>query len=214
MSVRCWKRALRKVDWRTARRAFSRCAVTGGVGVGGALNANSATLTTALPVTNCGTGKTTSTGTGSAVLSGTPTITTPNMTGVTTGTRSAAGSIGELQKVSTSSTSLTTGTVANCSSVSLTAGDWLVSGTIQFVPSSGGSLTAVYSGINTTSAALPTYSQYNNDTAAFTLSHAQTQSTPPVPLLLTATTTVYLIGNANFSGTATCNGTIVAVRFH
>ena len=59
--------------------------VTGGLGVSGALYANNAVLTNALPVLSGGTGVTTSTGTGSVVLSSSPTLVTPAL-GAATGT--------------------------------------------------------------------------------------------------------------------------------
>jgi hypothetical protein len=111
---------------------------------------------------------------------------------------------------------MTAGTTANCTSKSLTAGDWLVWGSVQFNPAGTTTVSAIYAGINTTSATLPASgSQYNNLISTFTTGQAQILSTPMVIENLASTTTVFLVGNSSFgTSTMTCNGWINAVRYH
>lgn len=74
------------------------------------------------------------TGSGANVFGTSPTITTPNIVGVTNGSNAAAGSVGEYVTASPTGISLTTGTTINLTSISLTAGDWDVSGAVEFSP--------------------------------------------------------------------------------
>lgn len=138
---------------------------------------------------------------------------TAGIIGTTTNNNANAGSIGEFQQQVTTGTSLTNSTAANCSSISLSAGDWDIRGTIQFIPT--GALTLIWGSINTTSA---TQNGVTNGgsfllNAAMTSAQQQIASTRTVRLSLASTTTVYLVGTAAFaSGTTTCTGVIEARR--
>lgn len=133
--------------------------------------------------------------------------------GTTTNDSPAAGSIGENPTNSNSSVSMTNNTPANCTSQSLTAGNWLVWGVVSFVPNSGTTITQLVAGIGTTSATLPAIGAFSSLAATFTTSANQGLVTPPVTLKLASTTTVYLIGQSQFAtSTMGCTGNISALR--
>ncbi|MGA7675145.1 MAG: DUF2793 domain-containing protein [Rhizomicrobium sp.] len=150
-----------------------------------------------------------------------PAITTPTITGVTDGSSAAAGKVGEYV-VSTiasgSAVSLTTATTANVTSIALTAGDWDVTGLVEFIAASAtvAANAPIYAGLGSTSATL-TDTQYSlmRAGAMTTTSYSPWNSidAPIVRLSLTATTTIYLQAQATFTaGTMTAYGTIRARR--
>jgi hypothetical protein len=145
-------------------------------------------------------------------LQATSTITpssTAGIVGTATNDNANAGSVGEYVTNSTSGTSLATNTSANCTSVSLTAGDWDVSGSVQYNPAGSTNMSGLNSGISTTSATLGALGTSNAIGATLTTGIGQIQSTPVVRISLSGTTTVFLIGNASFgTSTMTCNGFI------
>jgi hypothetical protein len=113
-----------------------------------------------------------------------------------------------------SATSLTTTTAKTVTSISLTPGEWDVTGTVGFLI--GGNAIQVVAAISTTNNTLPSepwtggYSQLG-----FVSGAVSNQNVPiaPVTLVLTSTTTVYLIARCTFSSsTATAYGSIVARR--
>jgi hypothetical protein len=143
---------------------------------------------------------------------------TAGVVGTTTNNNAAVGAIGEFisSAVSAPGTTLTTTTPANATSISLTAGDWDVSGEVWFNVGTGGA-TALQAGIGSTSATLPTPPGPNGARAS--LAAAVTASSFPIlPLArcrmsLAATTTVYLVAYATFpSGTTSAYGVISARR--
>jgi hypothetical protein len=136
---------------------------------------------------------------------------TAGIKGLTTGTASAAGNLGEIIQNNASLT-VTTATLTNVTSISLTAGNWRISGNIYLINGTGAFVSAIQGGLNTTSATLPTsvFQQMNFSGTSLTTYGS------PTPLLLlsvSATTTVYLVVKATFAfGTTTCQGNIVAQR--
>jgi hypothetical protein len=102
------------------------------------------------------------TGTGKAVLDTSPTIATPtlnqpNIVGTTTNNDAAAGSVGEelITRVLVGSAfGLTSNTITNVCSVSLTAGDWDVSGMAQFTGGATTTVTYLQGSISGTSATI------------------------------------------------------------
>jgi hypothetical protein len=126
--------------------------------------------------------------------------------GTTTNDSAAAGIVGEIiesEILAVSAVSLTASTTANVTSISLTAGDWDVWGTVFFDPAGTTSVTAFQGGINTTSATQPTLPG-----AGATYLHRQAAFVPvgdfgfPVGmrrLSLSATTTVYLVALGVFT---------------
>lgn len=192
-------------------------------------------LSTPLSVTQGGTGVAASTGTGSVVLSASPTLTgtlnaaaitatgaiTPSQTagivGTTTNNNANAGSIGEFPApTNLTGVSITTNTPFNASSVSLTAGDWDVSGCVYFLLASSTTLSATVAAINTTSATLPTNPGPNLAflNASFTSGPSSNYMCSPVARIsLSSTTTVFLVGQATFgASTITANGYLRARR--
>ena len=137
--------------------------------------------------------------------------------GTATNDSAAAGYIGEYVSASLAYASrvigVTSTAATNVTSISLTAGDWDVSGVV--VQSLNvASVTVLSSGCSTTSntfGALGNYVQMNPN---FMLTSFQNfQLTPTSRISLSATTTVYLIGSATFSaGTVDLFGEIHARR--
>lgn len=139
---------------------------------------------------------------------------TNGIVGTTTNNNANAGSVGEYTTATNTATSLTTATAANCTSVSLTAGDWDVQSVIMFTPTGTTSLTDALAGVSTVSAtggALGTYTK--NTWAASVLNNNVVISSPIVRVSIAGTTTVYAIGRSTFTAsTLTCDGFIRARR--
>lgn len=131
--------------------------------------------------------------------------------GTTTNDSPAAGSIGEfVSSLTGSAVTLTTTVVANITSISLTAGDWDVSGNIQFLPAGTGGTYAA--SISTTSATRPSWQQESLLIVSEGAASAKQMPTPVVRISISTTTIVYLVGYAGFSSTMTANGFIRARR--
>jgi len=142
---------------------------------------------------------------------------TVGIVGTTTNNSAQAGSIGEFisSVVSGVSSGYTTGTTVNVTSISLTAGDWDVWGLVFFNPTASSTMVSIRNSVTTTSATLGAEDascQMNGPVGDPAV--ATTVLTPTVRFLLSATTTVYLVGATSFSsaGTYGANGTIRARR--
>lgn len=97
----------------------------------------------------------------------------------------------------------TTATKYNLTSISLTAGDWDVSGIAQFYAATTSLITGTLAGISATSAVLPEegyYSVFNNITGVAIGVYGV--SVPPIRISLASTTTIYLVVMANFTSTS------------
>lgn len=143
-------------------------------------------------------------------------VTTSTISGTTTNDNATAGNIGEYIEsniTSGSAVSLTTATPADVTSISLTAGDWDVEGTVGFTIT-GATTENFRSGSNTTSATFGgdnTYTYVPIIAAAFT--NELRGLIPTRRYSLSGTTTIYLIGQANFSaGSVDAYGLIRARR--
>lgn len=139
--------------------------------------------------------------------------------GTNTNDSATAGNIGEVitaSLASGSAISLTTAVTANITSISLTAGDWDVHGVVVLASAATTSTTLTASAISTTSATIPTLGSEGFFIQAVTpTTGPATWSLPTgtVRLSLSGTTTVYLVGQMNFTvSTATAYGTISARR--
>jgi hypothetical protein len=160
------------------------------------------------------------TGTGSAVLGTTPTISQPNLVGTTTNDNAAAGSIGEYVEsniASGSATALTSATAKTVTSISLTAGDWDVAASIAFTGAGGVSITFVEGSIslvtNTVDQTVGRNMQINQNANVPGNAPSHQFAVGPVRLSLSATTTVYLVANSNFTvGTFNAYGLLRARR--
>jgi hypothetical protein len=137
---------------------------------------------------------------------------TVGIRGTTTNDNPAAGNWGELANANNTAVSLSANTPTNCTSKSLTAGQWLVWGVVFF--SATGVPNQLVAGISTTSATLGATGTYQSiATTSFSSGANQAIIAPPQPLQLASTTTIFLIGQAGItSGTMTCNGYINAFR--
>jgi hypothetical protein len=152
-----------------------------------------------------------------------PTITTPNITGVTSGAGAAAGQIGECKSSNVplgSAVSLTTSTTANVTSVSLTAGNWLCYGNVGFGPG-GATVTSAEGGwISTTSAAVPTLPNNGGEVLMTSLPSTAGGNANTLPVGVTmmnvaTTTTTYLEAYAAFAtSTQSAYGYINCIRWH
>lgn len=144
-----------------------------------------------------------------AALSATGTITpsqTNGIVGTTTNNNANAGSFGEYVSsnvASGSAVALTTSVAANVTSISLTAGDWMVCGNVFYAPAGGTAVTQAAAVISTTSAALPTAPNGGGTTllpVTFTTGQAIGVPTGCMRQLLASTTTVYLVALSAFTG--------------
>jgi len=138
----------------------------------------------------------------------------PNLIiGVTTNSNAPTGFVGEYQTNSTYGVSLSTAATSNATSLSLTAGDWDVWGSVQFVPAGSTAYNSVLLGINTTSSTIGALGTYIELNGSFVTGNPITLSTPVVRISLASATTVYLPALANFSvSTMIANGFIAARR--
>ncbi len=140
--------------------------------------------------------------------------------GVTNGVDAAAGLVGEVimsTVLAASAVSLASGTAANVTSIALTAGDWMVSGSVAFAL--GGTTTVQYQtgAVHSVSATMPTYERGVSNL----VEHGTTINTAtptvadisPIHVNLSAGQTWYLIARSGFgASTMTAYGTIPAVR--
>lgn len=183
--------------------------------------ASVAQATTALAATGGSiTGVPISGSTGSFTTLGSTGLITPasviGIKGTSTNDSAQAGSIGEYLTNSTATTSATSNVALNATTLLLTAGDWDVQGVATYVPAAGTTLASTIQGISTTSATFGavntgSYTQLVSVTQG--IASGQTNATPTFRLNLTASTTVYLVTQATFSGsTLTVSGVLRARR--
>lgn len=153
-----------------------------------------------------------------ATLAGAEQLSNKTLVGVTDGSSAAAGVIGEIitgSRLAASASALTTSIALNVTSISLTAGDWDVSGVVGFTGVSGN--TTVYAaGISTTSATFPPEPYLGGITLLGHVSGANGNQVLPISnfqVNVSSTTTVYLIAQCTFTtGAANAYGGIRARR--
>lgn len=165
-------------------------------------------LTTALSVTQGGTGASTAAGARgnlSAAASGAngdiTSLTGLNATGIvgqTAGADATAGSVGEYAEGSSGGTSLTSGTTVNATSITLPAGDWDVWGQVLYLPTASNAVVGLAAGLTTTSATLPAAPDTTYLGVALTVGTGGTTALNVLPkrFNVAATTTVYLVAEA------------------
>lgn len=133
------------------------------------------------------------------------------ISGLTDGSTAATGVVGEVLSATTASAvSVTSGTPLNVLSLSLPAGEYELESALLVTNS--GNVTALSFGVSSTSAVLPSnwYDLYSiTTTLAAGNSSRQGMSRR---VRLSATTTVYLVAQASFTGTCTAQGYIRAMR--
>jgi hypothetical protein len=141
-----------------------------------------------------------------------------SLLGTNTNDSAAAGWIGESVTASAASTSvpLTTATPANLTSISLSAGDWDVSGVCAYTTAATTVVTSTKCGLSSTSATFGTLGTYSTDTFASVTPGAIEWKAQPVAVTrisLSAATTIYLVGQSAFTtSTQTGGGAIFARR--
>jgi len=150
------------------------------------------------------------TGSGAVVQANSPTITTPNVVGVTNGSNVSSGYVGEVVTSNGTNVSLTSGVTATICTVSLGAGVWLINGVGSANQGSGSSALAVafITDLNTTGT-------IDSSAGFFESGAGITAISLPYTLYLnvSSTTTVYLSVNCGFSGgTFIGHGSITAIR--
>ncbi len=131
--------------------------------------------------------------------------------GTTTNNNAQAGSVGEFISSAVGSLiAMTSGVAQNATSISLTAGDWDVTGNVGFLPAATTSVSAIAGSINTTSATFNDNAQYScQDYYSNVVPGSSTTFYKPLPTLrlsLAATTTVYLVTRASFGVSAFYQG--------
>lgn len=119
--------------------------------------------------------------------------------GTATNDDANAGNVGEYVELANSHALNQGGTYQNMDSMSLTAGDWQVTGNVRITLGTGGA-TQLNCGLNTTSATAPTNlfdraSMQFTTTPYNTAGDVITLSLPPMRYSLASTTTVYLVCN-------------------
>ncbi|WP_176322704.1 beta strand repeat-containing protein [Burkholderia vietnamiensis] len=123
--------------------------------------------------------------------------------------------VGQLNSNTTSGTSMTSNTPTNCTSITLPAGTWDVSGSVQFSPATSTVVNYMHSSISLTSATvapLPNRADVGGISATGNTVGSMSLSTPVVRETFATSTPVYLVGNSTFTTSSmTCNGYIRAV---
>lgn len=139
---------------------------------------------------------------------------TNGIVGTTTNNNANAGSVGEFTPNTATAVSLTNATSANITSISLTAGDWDVSGVVHVIPAGTTVVSGYNIGISTTSATLgDDTTQFSDSGFTKSAGFGGRYVTPVVRISVASTTTVYLVGQVNFTtSTCTANGYIRARR--
>ena len=138
-------------------------------------------------------------------------LTAPSpLQGVTDASSASSGKVGEYVSATTgTAVSLTTNTVSSLISVSLTAGDWDVSGVVLLTPS--GTVTNNWAAVGTVSGTIDSFPARYQSLVSFSTSSQY--AVPSVRINISATTMVYLQAAAVFaSGTCTGQGFIRARR--
>lgn len=141
---------------------------------------------------------------------------TSGLVGTTTNNDANAGSVGEYvhsEVAIGSAVSLTTNTGTNITSISLTAGDWEVSGNVNFSASTA-TVTGTGGGITSTTGTIPTDgTEVYSGVQVTLLSETDSVTLPPKRFSLSGTTTIYLVGKSVFSaGSVSGFGSIKARR--
>lgn len=127
------------------------------------------------------------------------------ITGTATNNSASAGYLGEYISSTVlvgSAVTLTTGTPANVTSISLTAGDWEVCGTVSFNPGGTTTISAIAGGVSTTSAAFPTNPAAGMVAflnATLTTGQAQQIATGCGRISVSGATTTFLVAQSAFA---------------
>ena len=137
---------------------------------------------------------------------------TSGIVGTTTNNNANAGSVGEFVTNTGSGVAISSATPTNITSISLTAGDWDVWGSIQYVQTGVATLTQIVASCSTTSATLAAQPNVSILNLNFLVAN-QTLVAPQQRFSFSTTTTVFLVGVVTFtSGSEAATGVINARR--
>lgn len=142
--------------------------------------------------------------------------------GGTSGTDAPAGYIGQIvsSDVPTPGSSVTSAAIANVTSASVPAGNWMCYGNVQQIPGASTAIGQNAAWISTASAALPSAPENSGYakrvTTASSTATIEGMNVGPVFYKFTSSTTVYLSSQVNYSSgtTGTQYGALNCVRFH
>lgn len=157
----------------------------------------------------------------SPVFSGTATgaLTSKVIQGITDGSSAASGFMGQIVSSTVavgSAVALTTGVTANVTSISLPAGEWYVNGQVDYRAAATTSITILTQGISQTSAALGGQDTFTRNVSAAFVPTAANDVGIAIRgqrILLSSTTTIFLVANAVFTvASLSAYGTIEARR--
>jgi len=129
--------------------------------------------------------------------------------GCSTNSAAAAGYVGQIISNSAGPVAMTSTIQVNVTSISLTAGDWVVNSAVIFVPT--GTITVIAAGLNTVSATLGGLNSYSV-IQGFNMINSQGFACPLLSVSVAATTTLYLVAQSTFTATQGVYGNIVARR--
>lgn len=139
--------------------------------------------------------------------------TTGGIVGTTTNDNAATGFVGEYVTNTASGVSLTTATPKTITSISLGAGDWEVSGNLNYTPAAGTTVTLLAGSVSSTTNTHDTGSSFIALQASFATSGNQVINTGLARKSLSGPATVYLVATASFGvSTMTVTGIIAARR--
>ncbi len=164
-------------------------------------------LTTPLSVSQGGTGANTAAGARTS-------LDAFQNTGVVDGSNAATGKVGEFLSNTGTATNATSAASANYATLTLTAGDWEVSGSAQFNPTGGTNpFTQINASISLVSATGGGFPYQTILRTSFNANGAQMLATPIRRVSVSTSTTVYLVAGATFpDGTMPIQGFIQARR--
>lgn len=137
--------------------------------------------------------------------------------GTQTNDNACAGCVGEIieSSVPNNTVSMTTSTITNLTTVSLTPGDWDCRGTGSYLPAGGTTVSGLTTALNTVSVTLPTSASTGSrvDTyTTFTVGTAEAQFAGIMRVNIAVATTVYLIAFAQFAVSTFTGGGYLGCR--
>ncbi len=194
------------------------CARNDGPYTGDITKTQGSCATTVASIQGTAVGAPTGTATSAVVLATSPTITTPAVVGQAGGNAVATGNIGEFLQtnVATSAISLTTATPVDVGTLQISAGYWLCSADVTVITVTNGA-TVVKMGVGTTLNTIPT------PPASGAFAEVVMAVGVPGPMALntasflenvSTSTTLHLVANATFAGTASAGGYLGCMRMN
>lgn len=133
--------------------------------------------------------------------------------GTNTNDAAAAGYVGEYVSSTYSGTSVSNNTTADMTSISLTAGDWDVHGSVSFSPAATTNITRLQGGVSATSATIESPSARDARAASVPGAVVIEMALPIRRISIASTTTIYLVTFQSFTvSTMTSSGLLQARR--